>query len=79
MIEDTLSDEPSEGTCQPGDILLVDIDDENQKLTFKKTEGEIPAPRIRESMAQVEDNFSLPPVPESGVPVQGSGLASSAE
>ncbi len=79
MIEDPLSEELLEGKWQSGDIVLVDIDDENQKLTFKKTEGEIPAPRIRESMAQVEDNFSLPPVPESGVPVQGSGLASSAE
>ena len=79
MIEDPLSEELLEGKWQPGDIVLVDIDDENQKLTFKKTEGEIPAPRIRESMAQVEDNFSLPPVPESGVPVQGSGLTSSAE
>ncbi|WP_311142538.1 ATP-dependent Clp protease ATP-binding subunit [Lancefieldella rimae] len=79
MIEDPLSEELLEGKWQSGDIVLVDIDDENQKLTFKKTEGEIPAPRIRESMAQVEDNFSLPPVPDSGVPVQGSGLASSAE
>ena len=79
MIEDPLSEELLEGKWQSGDIVLVDIDDENQKLTFKKTEGEIPAPRIRESMAQVEDNFSLPPVPESWVPVQGSGLASSAE
>ena len=79
MIEDPLSEELLEGKWQSGDIVLVDIDDENQKLTFKKTEGEIPAPRIRESMAQVEDNFSLPPVPDSGVPVQGSGLTSSAE
>ena len=67
MIEDPLSEELLEGKWQPGDIVLVDIDDENQKLTFKKTEGEIPAPEYV-SMAQVEDNFSLPPVPDSGYP-----------
>ncbi len=35
MIEDPLSEELLEGKWQSGDIVLVDIDDENQKLTFK--------------------------------------------
>lgn len=79
MIEDPLSEELLEGKWQAGDIVLVDVDDTGESLSFVKTKGEIPAPRKRESMARVEDTFNLPAMPEPKTPAQGSGLASSAD
>ncbi len=79
MIEDPLSEELLEGKWQAGDIVLVDVDDTGESLSFVKTKGEIPAPRKRESMARVEDTFNLPAMPEPKMPAQGSGLASSVD
>ena len=58
LIEDPLSEELLGGSWHAGDIVLVGFED--GKITFSKTTGEIPKPRLRTSMGT-----SLPPADRS--------------
>ena len=47
MIEDPLSEELLVGKWKEGDVILVDVAEDGDSLTFKKGTGEIPAPTER--------------------------------
>ena len=78
LIEDPLSEELLEGKWQAGDIVLVDAS--GDELTFTKTEGEIPAPRIREHMdqPQARDRWGQDVQP-AGLGAGAGGLQASGE
>ena len=72
LLEDPLSEELLEGKWGSGDIVNVDAED--GKLVFSKGEGEIPAPRKRDNIAQEADlllrdyNLGNASVPRGGLP-----------
>ncbi len=73
LIEDPLSEELLGGSWHAGDIVLVGFED--GRITFSKTTGEIPKPRLRTSMGT-----ALPPADRSiaapSSPRQGGSLSS---
>lgn len=52
MIEDPLAEELLANKWKPGEIALVETNKKGDKLAFKHTKGEIPAPMFRETMSQ---------------------------
>ena len=77
LIEDPLSEELLQGGWTRGDIVLVDSDGE--KLTFSKTQGQIPEPRHRETMGAPDTlprGIDAPSAPAAG---SAGGLMSAGE
>ena len=76
-LEDPLSEQILEGKWSAGSIVDVDVDDSGEKLVFAAGQGEIPAPRKRDSIARETDlllrdyNLGHAGAPAGGLPAAG--------
>ena len=69
-VEDPLAESLLEGNFGPGDVVLVDVKDD--ELTFEPTKGEIPKPRKRETLSkpQARESWQANPSPQQQAPAQ---------
>ena len=76
-LEDPLSEQILEGKWSAGSIVDVDVDETGEKLVFVAGQGEIPAPRKRDSIARETDlllrdyNLGHAGAPAGGLPAAG--------
>ena len=76
-LEDPLSEQILEGKWSAGSIVDVDVDETGEKLVFAAGQGEIPAPRKRDSIARETDlllrdyNLGHAGAPAGGLPAAG--------